>query len=140
MVSDTAVRQAIYQKLNTASVTTLLGSGSASLVHGEAPPTAQFPLCVFHKQSGITDMLSMGGAHANNHLWLVKGVVRASSASVAESVDKAAFDLLHFGDLTITGATDTYLSRESDLNFSETVGDQKYWHVGGIYRLRFQDS
>jgi hypothetical protein len=140
VVSDTAIRQAIYQKLNVASVTNLLGSGSASLVHAEAPPTATFPLCMFHKQSGVTDNLSMGGTHMSNHLWLVKGVTRAPSASLAEQIDKAVFDLLHFKSLTITGGDDLMLSRESDINFSELDGDTKFWHVGGLYRLKYQDA
>jgi hypothetical protein len=139
MVSDKAVRQAIYQKLNVSAVTNLLGSGSASLVHGEAPPTSTFPLCVFHKQAGTTTN-RFGGEAFKAHIWLVKGVVKAASASTAEDIDKAANDLLHFGDLTITGADDMYLARESDVNYSETDGDVKFWHVGGLYRLIVQDS
>jgi hypothetical protein len=140
VVSDTAVRQALYQKLNVASVTNLLGSGSASLVHAEAPPTAAFPLCMFHKQSGITDNLAFGGTHMNNHLWLVKGVTRAPSASLAEQIDKAAYDVLHFKALTITGGDDLFLSRESDVNYSELDGDTKFWHVGGLYRIKYQNT
>jgi hypothetical protein len=140
VVSDTAVRQAVYQKLNVSSVTSLLGSGSASLVHAEAPPSASYPLCMFHKQSGVTDNLAMGGTHMNNQLWLVKGVTRAPSASLAEQIDKAAYDLLHFKALTITGADDLMLSRESDVNYSELDGDTKFWHVGGLYRLKYQNA
>jgi hypothetical protein len=70
----------------------------------------------------------------------VKGVTRAPSASLAEQIDKAAFDLLHFGSLTITGADDLMLSRESDVNYSELDGDTKFWHVGGLYRLKYQNA
>lgn len=140
MVSDTAVRQAIYQRLNVASVTGLLGAGSASLVHGVAHPTATYPLCLFNKQAGTTTELAMGGSHMTDHIWLVKGVVRATSASVAESIDKAAFDRLHFGSLSITGGDDLFLARESDVNYPETSGDTVFWHVGGLYRLRYQNA
>lgn len=140
MVSDKAVRQAIYERLNVSSVTTLLGSGSASLVHGVARPTSAYPLCVFNKQSGITDALTFGGDHMANHLWLVKGVAKATSASAAEDIDKAAFDRLHFQTITIAGAQTLFLSRESDVNFPETTGDTVFWHVGGLYRLKYQDS
>lgn len=140
MVSDKAVRQALYVKLNVSAVTSQLGSGSASLVHGSAPPTAAYPLCVFNKQSGVNDHRVFGGDDARNTLWLVKGVARATSASVAEDIDKAVNDLLHFGDLTITAADDMYLARESDINYSETSGDQTFWHVGGLYRLVYQDT
>lgn len=140
MVSTKAVRQAIYQKLNVSSVTTLLAGGSAGIVHAVAPPTASYPILVFNKQSGITTATGQGGEELKNTLWLVKAVARATSSSAAEDIDKAANDLLHFGDLTITGADDMYLARESDVEYVETVGDTQYRHVGGVYRLMYQDA
>ena len=134
MVSDKAIRQALYQRLNVASVTSVLGSGSASLVHGQAPASALYPLCVFHKQSGRNDLQGFGGEGVRNHIWLVKGVVRTASASVAEDIDKAAADRLHNSFPSITDAGTAYLAREGDVNYSEVVGDQTYWHVGGLYR------
>ena len=140
MVNTKAVRQAIYERLNVSAVTSLLGAGSSSLVHGVARSTAAYPICVFQQQSGVTDSLTFGGDHMDNDLWLVKGVARATSSSAAEDIDKAANDLLHFGDLTITGADDMYLARESDVEYVETVGDVQYRHVGGLYRLMYQDA
>src|SRR5688500_9975786 len=110
MVNNKAVRQAIYEKLNVSSVTNLLGNGSASIHHGVAPQGALFPILVFHKQAG-TEVNRFGGEAMKNTLWLVKGIARATSSSAAEDIDKAAHDLLHFGDLTITGAVDTFLAR-----------------------------
>lgn len=140
MVSTKAVRQAIYQKLNQASVTSLLSSGSASIYHAVAPPTSGYPMVVFNKQSGVTTVTGQGGDELKNTLWLVKGIARATSSSVAEDIDKAVNDVLHFADLTITGADDMYLTRESDVEYVETVGDTQYRHVGGIYRLIYQDA
>lgn len=140
MLSDKAIRQALYQQLNVASVTTALGSGSASLVHGQAPASANYPLCVFNKQSGRPDLRGFGGNDARNQLWLVKGVVRATSASVAEDIDKAANDRLHNATLTVTGGTSLYLAREGDINYPEVVGDQTYWHVGALYRVVVTDA
>ena len=134
MVSNKAIRAAFYQKLNVASVTTLLGSGSASLVHGVAPPSATFPLCVFSKTSD-TSRLRMGGNAFDSHTWLVKGITNATSPSLAEDIDKAARDLLDFGTLTITGGTLLHLARISGVEYPETDGDQTYRHVGSIYRL-----
>ncbi len=138
MVSDKAIRQGLYEKLNTAPVTSLLGSGSASLVHAGAPSSAAYPLCVYQKQSGRADLMGFGGPGARNQLWLVKGVVRSTKASLAEDIDKAVADLLHFSSLTIAGGESMYLAREGDVNYSEVVGDQTYWHVGSLYRLRVQ--
>lgn len=139
MVNNKAVRQAIYQKLNVAAVTSLLPSGSAGIVHGVASPTAAFPICVFHKQAGTTTN-RFGGEAFKAHVWLVKGVAKAPSPSAAEDIDKAVNDLLHFGTLSITGADDMHLARESDVEFTETQGDTQYQHVGGLYRLVVQDS
>jgi hypothetical protein len=134
MVNSKAVRQALYQKLNVSSVTNLLGGGSASLVHAVANPQATFPLCVFQEQSARS-VLRMGGNAFDSQLWLVKGVVRATSASVAEDIDKAVRDLLDFGTLTITGGTLLALTRESAVSYSETQGDVQYRHHGSLYRL-----
>jgi len=139
MVNNKAIRQAVYQKLNVASVTSLLANGSASIHHSVAPPTATYPLLIFGKQSGTT-VNRMGGEAYKSTLWLVKGIARATSSSAAEDIDKAAFDLLHFAALTITGGDDMYLARESDVEYTETSGDTQFRHVGGLYRLTYQDA
>lgn len=140
MVSTKLVRQALYQRLNVSGVTSLLASGSASLYHGVAPQNAAYPLLVFNKQSGINDLKVFGGDDARNTLWLVKGIARATSSSAAEDIDAAANTRLHFGALSIAGADDMYLARESDVEFVETFGDTQYRHVGGLYRLVYQDT
>ena len=139
MVTNKAVRQAIYQKLNVASVTTLLAQGSASIYHAVAPPTATYPLLVFNKQAG-TQVQVFGDEAFRTTLWIVKAIAKGKSASLAEDIDKAVFDRLNFSTVTITGASTMYLARESDVEFPETQGDDIYHHVGGIYRLSYQDS
>lgn len=137
MVSNKAVRQALYEKLNVPALTTLLGSGSASLVHAVAPSSAHYPLCVFFK-SADGSVLRFGGNAFDSQLWTVKGVARASSPTEAENVDKAVRDLLDFGSLTITGGTLMHLARESGTEYAESEGDQTYRHVVGVYRLVVQ--
>lgn len=137
MVSNKAVRQALYKKLNVSTVTSLLGSGSASLVHEVAPPSAKFPICVFAKQSD-TSTQRFGGNAYDSHVWMVKGVVRDTSASAAEDIDKAVRDLLDFGSLTISGGDLMYLARISGIEYQENDGDQVFRHVGGLYRLVVQ--
>lgn len=138
MVSNKAIRQALYQKLNVSSVTTLLGSGSASLVHDVAPPSATFPVCVFSKSTD-TSTLRMGGNAFDSHVWMVKGVVRGTSASAAEDIDAAARALLDFGSLTITGGNLMHLARIGGMEYTETEGDQIYHHCGSTYRLVVQE-
>ncbi len=140
MVTNKAVRQAIYTRLNVASVTSQLANGSASLYHGVAPATAAFPMVVFFKQSGI-QVDRFGGEAFRNTLWTIKAVARGTSSSGAEDIDKAIFDLLNFTrSLSISGANVMHVTRESDVEFVETSGDTQYRHVGGIYRIVYQDS
>jgi hypothetical protein len=138
VVSEKAVRQAIYQKLNVASVTSLLTNGSAGIVNEEAGPgQATFPLCVFWKVSGVT-VNRFGGEAYRDQLWGVKGIVQSNSASTAEDIDKAVYDLLNFGTLTITGGNAMSVIRESDVSYSESHDDKVYKHRGGVYRLKVQ--
>jgi hypothetical protein len=134
MVSDKAIRQAIYERLNVAAVTSLLANGSASLHHAVAPPTGAYPLLVFNKQAD-TSTLRMGGNAFDSHLWLVKAVARGTSSSAAEDIDKAARDRLDFAQFTITGGVLMHLARESGVSYLETAGDTQYRHHGALYRL-----
>lgn len=137
MVSNKAIRQALYQKLNVSSVTTLLGSGSASLVHELAPPSATYPLCLFNRQSD-TSVLRFGGNAFDNQVWQVKGIVRSTSSSAAEDIDKAVRDLLDFGTLSITGGSLMHMARISGFEYAENEGDEVYRNVGSLYRLVVQ--
>ncbi len=136
MITDKAVRQAIYLKLNVAGITARLGSGSASIVYGVAPAEANaaYPLVVFHKLAG-TPVPVMGGQAFKSHVWLVKAVSRDTSPSTAEDIDKAINDLLDFGTLTISGGRLMHMARESDVSYTEDVGDILYRHHGAQYRV-----
>jgi hypothetical protein len=139
MVTNKAVRQALYTKLNTASVTSLLASGSASIIHAVAPPSGTYPLLVFSKSSG-TQVNAFGDEAYKTTLWLIKAIAKGKSASTAEDIDKAVFDLLNFASLTISGSVSLAVFRESDVEYPETQGDDIYHHVGGLYRIAYQDS
>ena len=136
MISTKAVRTALYTKLNTASVTGYLGAGSASLVHAIAGPqsAAVYPIVIFNKQAG-TPVDAFGAQVFKHHIWLVKAVVRDTSSSVAEDIDKAINDLLDFGTLTITGGSLLHMARESDVDYVENDGDQLFRHHGALYRV-----
>ena len=134
MVSNKALRQALYLKLNVSAVTTLLGSGSAGLVYAVSPPSATYPICVFTQQSSVSRH-SMKAQAFDSSTWMVKGVVRSTTPSAAEDIDAAARTLLDHSSLTITGGTALYLARQTGLSYVEVDGDQMYQHVGGLYRL-----
>lgn len=137
MVSAKAVRQALYTKLNVASVTTGLDQGSASLHHAMAPSSATYPMVIFNRMAN-TPNVRFTGAHFDVDVWLVKAIVRGGSSSAAEDIDKAVADVLHFQPLNITGADDMYLSRESAIEYSEEVDGEVFRHHGHTYRLIYQ--
>jgi hypothetical protein len=139
MVTNKAVRQALYTKLNTASVTNQLANGSASIIHAVAPPTAAYPVLVFSNNSE-TQVNAMQDEAYTTTLWQVKAIAKARSASAAEDISKAVFDLLNFGTLTISGAITLAVYRETGMQFAEVIGDDIYHHVGGLYRIAYQDS
>lgn len=139
MVSDKAVRQGIYTKLNVASVTTQLAQGSASLIHSVASPSATYPLVIFNQQAD-TVTSAFGGDHFDSQVWLVKAVVKGGSSSAAEDIAKAIADVLHFQPLTIAGADHMYLARENGVTYTETVAGEQFRHHGANYRLVVQTS
>lgn len=139
MVNNKAIRQALYERLNVPAVTTLLANGSASLIHAVAQPNADYPLVIFHKQAG-TPTHQMGGSHYDTQVWLVKAIVRGGSSSQAEDIADAAADRLDFGFLAITGGQLMSLIRQSDVDYTETDGDQVYRHHGALYRVQVQNA
>lgn len=138
MVSTKAVRGGLYQKLNTASVTSLLADGSAGLYHSVAPPNARFPFVVYNKQSG-TSAWRFGGNAMDTHVWLVKAVDRNEKSGPAEDIAKAIAGVLDFKTLTMSEGQNLFTARESDVDYVETSGDQQYRHHGAYYRVVVQD-
>ena len=136
-VSQKAVRQALYQKLNVSNVTTLLADGSAGIFHRLVPdrtPPAQFPLLIFNRQTDSSRWVFGANAY-DSQVWLVKGVCKGTTPSPAEDVDAAVRSQLDFGSLTISGGVSMVLARISGVSYAETDGDEIFQHVGGLYRL-----
>jgi len=141
VVSAKAVRQGVYTKLNVSAVTTQLGAGSASLVHGMGGPKAVYPLCAFFQSSAVTSH-TLAAVATDSQLWLVKAITRDTSASatppsasIAENIDAACDGVLDQQTLTLAGGTCLYVAREGAVNYTEVEGDQIFYHVGAYYRV-----
>ena len=135
MVSPKELRKAIYGRLNVSSVTSLLAEGSASLFHDVARANAIFPFVVFNEVSEVDVNQTFGGGQQESRLWQVKAVDHNTTASVAEDIDAACAERLHYAPLTVTGGIVLYLTRESGVAYAETDGDEQYRHKGGLYRV-----
>ena len=144
-----AIRRAIYGKLaGDSTLNALLATPPAgrskSIYHQQAPDDAEYPFVIFNKQAG-TPEYAIGARAFDNELWQVKGVVTTetpSTSSVDDVVDAIASRLnalLTDGTISISGATQLLLRRESDVEYSEQPsGQPRILHAGALYRLMYQ--
>lgn len=134
-----ATRRALYGKLaGDVTLTTMLGSAPAgqNIHYQQAPSEANFPLVILSKQSGTpTYTLTEGTAKMDTETWLVKGVDRGGSADTVDAIASRLDALLTDGAVSISGRTQLYLRRESDVDYLETDEGQTYRHSGALYRL-----
>lgn len=139
-----AVRRALYGKLaGDTTLNNLLGDEapgfSKAIYHQTAPEGAEYPFVIFNKQAGTPTYAfkGSGGAAFDTDVWLVKVVDRNTSADAAEDAAERLDVLLTDGALSISGATQMLLLRQSDVVYEEVDGDQRYQHVGSLYRLLY---
>lgn len=137
-----AVEIALYQRLTgTAALTNLLASATAVYTQ-EAPQGATYPFVVFNKQAGTDD--NDNPHRARQLLYQVKAIVGSKQATGADYTLKDALTIddqidaaLHLKPLTVTGWSNFWLVRESDVLYQEDAsGGKHFYHAGGLYRLR----
>lgn len=130
---------AIYSRLaNTAAVTNLLSAGSLSIFHLQADEAATPPYIVFSHQ---------GGGDENQTRHRTKNILRfiraysSESAAQAGSIDAQIDTALHLVPLTVSGWTNLWLARETDLEtFENEPSGRPVWMQGGFYRLILEDT
>lgn len=105
-----------------------------SIYHQEAPSGADFPYIIFQKQAG-TPRYAFASLAMDNELWLIKGVDEGWNEDIVDAIASRLDALLTDGSISISGKTKLYLRRESDVEYPETSGDQRFLHAGALYRL-----
>lgn len=140
-----ATRRAIYGRMaGDSTLNALLGAPATgynkAIYHNQAPAGAAWPFVVFFKSSGVPTYTMKTGAAFKSDVWTVKAVDRSTSADQAETIDSRLDALLTDGVISISGATQMYLRRESDVEYPETAEGVAYQHVGGLYRLVFEPT
>ena len=126
---------ALYSALTGGTALTALLAGTASIYDSLVPRGSSYPVVVFHLS---------GGGDANETprrrkelLYSVKAISELG-AKEAGNIDAQIDPLLHEASVSAIGWTNFSLKRESDFSYAETTPEgRNYWHVGGIYRLRF---
>lgn len=137
-----ATRRALYGKMaGDSTLTTMLGTPPSGYAKGiyyqQAPQGAAFPYVIFSKSTG-TPRYALGNRAFDNDVWLIKGVDRRDTADTVDNIASRLDALLTDGSLSISGATQLYLRRESDVDYSETVDGVVYRHSGAYFRFIYQ--
>lgn len=110
-------------------------AGYSKNIFYEVAPQAALPAYViFNKQSG-TPRYSLANLAMDNDIYMVKGVDRSDTADTVDAISSRLDALLTDGTLSISGKTQLYLRRESDIDYSEVVDGVTYRHSGALFRL-----
>lgn len=130
--------------LETALYTTLSGGtalttelGGTFIYNQQAPQTPGDKYVIFQWQGGgdVNDT----PIRSRNPLYAVFGVGLTQEA--AGAIDTEVDTLLHNGSLSVSGWSNFWLARESDINFSEIdSGGVTRYRVGGLYRVLMDKS
>jgi hypothetical protein len=128
-----SVRTALYKKLSEDEKLKKISNGilhrqidAEDLEEGIKPPVV-----IFHKAAG-TPLWAMDGPPMDKEVWVVKGV---GTSSEAEAIDARCREILNGGTLAITGKVNQDLRHVADVNFAETVDDERVDHIGAEYKI-----
>jgi hypothetical protein len=111
---------------------------SKAIYHKSAPSNAAFPFVIFNRQSGAPTYAMATVAAYETDVWLIKAVDKNTSADTAEAVAARLNTLLTDGVLSISGAVQLFLRRQSDVDYEETGDGVRYHHAGSLYRLLYE--
>ena len=127
-----ALDAALYTRLQGTAITSLL-TGTTSIYKNQAPEGAVLPYIVFNKQSG--GPVNLDGNRVDNFLYYVRAY-SGNSPAQAGSIDAQIDTALHLVPLTVSGWTNIWLARESNIETVSTEASGKLIHsAGALYRV-----
>jgi len=130
------LEQAIYSRLSggTALVAAL---GGTMIYNGQIPADISLPAVTFSLASGIEENLTP--TRSQRMVYLVKAV--ANSLSLAGSLAGLIDGLLHDQPLTIAGANNFWIARETIVRYQEIdPAGHVIGHAGGEYAIRLEGA
>lgn len=132
----TALETGLYNILS--ADTALAGELGGTFIYNKQPPqTPADKYVIFQWQGGGDE--NQSPHRTRNVIYTVRGVARTQAD--AATIDGLIDDLLHHQTLTVSGWTNFWTARESDVNFVEQdEGEVNRYHVGGLYRIRLDNS
>lgn len=133
-----ALNTALYTKLDTDRQSVVAGSlgvlGVLGVYDKLAPQGQAMPFVTFHKQAG-DDTYRFGGRAWRTFLYLVKSVSQGESSKTGNDIAERLDALLTDSGLAVTGYTTMLIQRESDIDYDEVDGGERYHHIGALYRI-----
>lgn len=135
-MNDNAVKAALTARLaGDATLTGLLGAGTAAIHDTLAPQGSDPPYVIFQKQDGQASY-TFGQRVWDDQLYVIKAVTDGASAVTAGSITKRVDELLTDLPLTVTGHTNHVLRRRRDIEYVETLdGGGRVRHHGAIFEV-----
>lgn len=129
---------AIYSKLQGTSAIRSLLAGTTAIYHMQAPEGQAYPYIVFNVQGGGDENQSQ---HRTKNLVVFVRAYSAVSPAQAGSIDAQVDTALHLVPLTVTGWSNFWLARETDIELVENEPNARpIYTVGGMYRVRLEDT
>jgi len=126
-----AVNTAVFNKLDVSALTTLLGG--TAIFYQQAPDHEAVPYVVWSYMAGGDENLTP--SRMKNNVLFVRAYT--SNQAQAGTIDAAIDALLHNQELTVSGWTNFWMARETDLSLIENpASGEKNYMAGGTYRVR----
>lgn len=139
-----AVRRALYGKMSgDTTLAAMLNqsppTGVTKSIYFEVAPSGAEPPYVIYSKSAGTPRYAIGARAYDDEVWTIKGVAR-EDPDAADGIASRLDVLLTDGTVSISGKTQLYLRRESDLNYAEDSDGRVYRHSGSDFRLIVRNS
>lgn len=123
---------ALYTRLQGTAVTSLL-SGTTAIYKNQAPEGASLPYIIFNKQSG--GPWNLDANRVDDLLYYIRAY-SGNSAAQAGSIDAQIDAALHLAPLTVSGWTNIWIARESNIELVSTEPSGRLIHsAGALYRI-----
>ena len=128
-----AVDVGLYSKLTGDTALVALLSAGTPVFNMEAPPSTDMPYVVFFSAGGGPDNITP--SDLRSMVYGVKGI--ASTLTAAANIDARIDTLLHNNSITVSGYTNIWLARETEVQLVEDAPDgNPIYHYGAYYRIR----
>lgn len=118
--------QYVYPTSGTVTTTGALGTYDTLSWQGTATP-----YLIFQLQDSL-DLYTFGTVSGESADYLVKAVSNRQTAAQAQAIYDQAHAALQDAPLSIAGAYPLRVRRISRVQYQDT---DKYWHIGGVYRI-----